>query len=244
MEEADVRTAAVTAMTQLYDSFLPRWKGVVLTAKAELEVDRLTRAASHSSLPWVDIKFRGENPTVHPTYYSDLAKFGIKALGNYMNTTELAKFKYQIDLGGGGGTTWTGTMQKLAMPGLLFHHMTPTKDYIHDWMQPWIHYVPVAEDLHDLREMFDWAEANPQAAKRISENGSELMRHLRTPEGLNELYRQSFVEPVRRVIEAYLPVSVTHPGLSWTDVLTSLEGDSWGMTMRCGGWGRQTCKYG
>ena len=46
-----------------------------------------------------------------------------------MNLEELAHYKYQIDIGGGGGTTWTGTIQKMAMPGLLFHHITPTKDY-------------------------------------------------------------------------------------------------------------------
>ena len=33
MDEVDVRSAAVTAMTQVHDKFLPRWKGVVLTAK-------------------------------------------------------------------------------------------------------------------------------------------------------------------------------------------------------------------
>ncbi len=241
MDEVDVRSAAVTAMTQVYDKFLPRWKGVVLTAKAELDADIMKEDAGHSSLPWVNIKFSGGHPGVDPTFYSELAKLGIEAVGNYMDATELAKYKYQIDLAGGGGTTWTGTMQKLAMPGLLFHHITPTKDYIHDWMQPWIHYIPVAEDLHDLREMYDWAEANPQAAKRISENASDLMRHLNTPEGMDELYQQSFVEPVRRVIEAYQPVSVAHPGLSWSDVLTSLGGDSWVMNYQC--MGNQSCMY-
>jgi hypothetical protein len=244
MEEVDMKTAAVAALTQLYDILLPRWKGVVLTAEAELEAVKMKEDVSHSSLPWVNIKFSGGTTPVFPTYFSDLAKFGIDALGDYMDTTDLAKYKYQIDLGGGGGTTWTGTMQKLAMPGLLFHHLTPTEDYSHDWMQPWIHYIPVAVDLHDLREKFDWAEANPQAAKMISENGSELMRHLSTPEGLDEFYQRSFVEPARRVIEAYLPVSVTHPGLSWKDVLKSLEGDSWVTIWRCRGWGVQSCKRG
>ena len=243
MDEVDVRTAAVTAMTQVYDFFLPRWKGVVLTAKAELEADRMKKDARRSPLPWVDIKFSDDSKAIYPTYYSDLAEFGINALGNYIDTTGLAKYKYQIDLGGGGGTTWTGTMQKLAMPGLLFHHTTPTKDYIHDWMQPWIHYIPVAEDLHDLRKMYDWAEANPHAAKRISENASELMRYLNTPEGMDELYQQSFAEPVRRLIEAYLPVSVTRPGLILADILANLEGDGWVMALRCGYLARRgSCK--
>lgn len=237
MEEEEVKTAAVSAVVQLYDILLPRWKGVVLTVEAEREAERMKEGdVSDTSLPWANIKFSRGTPPIYPTYFSDLAKLGIDALGDYMYTADLSGYKYQIDLGGGGGTTWTGTMQKLSMPGLLFHHLTPTKDYFHDWMQPWIHYVPVAEDLHDLREKFDWAEANPQAAKMISANASEMMRHLGTPEGLDEIYQQAIAEPVRRMIEAYLPVSISHPGLSWKEVLTNLEGDSSVTKWRCSGW--------
>ena len=28
----------------------------------------------------------------------------------------IAKYKYQIDIGGGGGTTWSGLIPKLSMP--------------------------------------------------------------------------------------------------------------------------------
>lgn len=35
------------------------------------------------------------------------------ARGDRMSRPELAKYKYHIDLGGGGGTTWTGTIEKL-----------------------------------------------------------------------------------------------------------------------------------
>lgn len=45
----------------------------------------------------------------------------------------------------------TGTVEKLAMPGLLFHHVSPTKDYIHDRLKPWKHYIPVRPDLKDLK---------------------------------------------------------------------------------------------
>ena len=55
------------------------------------------------------------------------------------------------------------------MPGLLFHHTTVTKDYIHDQMKPYVHYVPVKADLSDLKEKYDWAEANPTAAKLIAD---------------------------------------------------------------------------
>ena len=49
------------------------------------------------------------------------------------------------------GTTWSGTIQKLAMPGLLFHHETEVKDYLFDLIKPYEHYVPVRRDLADLK---------------------------------------------------------------------------------------------
>jgi hypothetical protein len=39
-----------------------------------------------------------------------------------INAWNMSKYKYQINLGGGGGTNWEGTVSKLRMPGILFHH--------------------------------------------------------------------------------------------------------------------------
>ena len=153
-----------------------------------------------------------------------------------MSLTDLAKYKYHIDLGGGGGTTWSGTIEKLAMPGLLFHHLTPTKDYIHDRLRPWKHYVPISSDLLDLKQKFDWAESHPQQSKRIADAGTEFMRHLGTPEGFGRMFQEDFVEPMRRVIEAYQPISSTHPDMtSWKDVLRSMEDCRVIPVMECSG---------
>ncbi|KAL7527423.1 hypothetical protein ACHAXR_001957 [Thalassiosira sp. AJA248-18] len=44
----------------------------------------------------------------------------IQAVGEYMSQETQAKYKYQIDIGGIGGTTWTGTMAKLACQAYKF----------------------------------------------------------------------------------------------------------------------------
>jgi hypothetical protein len=108
-----------------------------------------------------------------------------------MSLPDLARYKYHIDLGGGGGTTWTGTIDKLAMPGLLFHHMTPTKDYFHDLLVPWRHYIPVSEDLSDLKSKYDWAESHPNEAKRIADASTQFMRELGTVEGFGRMKTSS-----------------------------------------------------
>ena len=148
---------------------------------------------------------------------------------------DLAKHKYLIDIGGGGGTTWTGTSSKLPMPGLLFHHITPTKDYFHDRIKPFVHYVPISPDLSDLKEKFDWAETHSDSAKQISDKATDFMRYLGTPEGFGHFFQEDFLEPVRKIIEAYQPISSTHPGKSWRDVLEPPEGSDMVRVLECRG---------
>jgi len=218
----DKMMEATQALRENYELLLPRWKGCVISAEAELEVTKGKR-----DLAWADMKLsrsmhNGIFPfTLGSKKYLTYDEVGI-ATGQFLGSLETAKYKYQIDLGGGGGTTWLGTLAKLSMPGLLFHHITPTKDYIHDRLKPWKHYIPVAPDLRDLREKFDWAEHHPKQAKRIADQSTQLMRHLGTEEGFGEMYQEAFVEPLRRIIEAYQPLSTTHPESSWRDILESL----------------------
>ena len=164
MDAENLRVDAAKSLRAEYATLLPRWKGVALTAEAERQ------ALPHddgniATLPWANIKFAsypshgGTFPTLGSSKYSAWESVGI-AVGERMPLSDLARYKYHIDLGGGGGTTWSGTIDKLAMPGLLFHHLTPTKDYFHDRLIPWKHYVPVSEDLSDLKSKYDWVESH------------------------------------------------------------------------------------
>lgn len=218
------RVTAITALTSIYDKLLPRWKAVTLSAQAELE-------AGKTKLPWANMKFSsylsaGKSSTVGSLRYAPWESVGL-ATGSGMPPSDLAKFKYHIDLGGGGGTTWSGTVEKLAMPGLLFHHVTPTKDYIHDRLVEWKHYVPVSADLKDLKNKFEWAESHPREAKRISDAGTEFMRDLGKPEGFGRMFQEEFVDPLRQVIEAYRPVRSVHPEMEgWKELLQSMGDDA------------------
>mmetsp|Transcript_42616 Transcript_42616/g.89429 ORF Transcript_42616/g.89429 Transcript_42616/m.89429 type:complete len:584 (+) Transcript_42616:84-1835(+) len=236
------RANAIQALNEQYDTLAPRWKAVALTAQAELD-------AGKDELPWANIKLskfsggRGKVPTVGSDAYSQWESVGI-ATGEVMGPQELAHYKYHIDLAGGGGTTWTGTVDKLAMPGLLFHHLSPTKDYIHDRLKPWKHYIPVRPDLRDLKAKFDWAEAHPTQAKIISEAGTAFMRNLGTLEGFGQMYDEVMVEPLRRIIEAYQPISklqLDPEFWSWKDILKANKEEP---VIECTGLssGRFSCK--
>jgi len=223
-----------------YKQMPPRWKGAVLTAQADLEAQGTDR------IPWANMKLsaymnRGKKPTHKAKKYQAWEKNGI-GIGRSIWRSDLAKYKYQIDLGGGGGTTWSGTIEKLAMPGLLFHHMTPTKDYIHDLLTPWKHFIPVMEDLSDLKEKFDWAENHPEEAKSIADAATTFVRHLGKKDGFKKMFEEVFVEPMKRVFEAYQPVSTVHPEMtSWREYMAT--DDRFVQIFECKGIKKRTCHH-
>ncbi|KAL7527229.1 hypothetical protein ACHAXR_001857, partial [Thalassiosira sp. AJA248-18] len=244
--DVSVTKSAINALWEMgEDKLTPRWRGVLITSEAELEARQLAeQSGSTAPLPWANIKFASCNvdgekvPASENKDFQLLQdKFGISAIGQSMNMMEHARYKYHIDLGGGGGTTWTGTIEKLALPGVLFHHVTPSKDWFHDHLQPWVHYIPVATDLSDLREKYDWAEANPKEAQRIAEAGTEFARWMGSQEGFAELYQEHIVAPLGKIIIAYQNPRKLYEGKRALDILKeSTVGKELGVVARCGGW--------
>lgn len=110
-----------------------------------------------------------------------------------------------LDLGGGGGTTWDGTIRKLMLPGLLFHHETPSKDWFYDELKPWVHYIPIDMTLENLHKQFLWAEDNPEEAKMIARQGQEFVKNMRTKEWMDEVYDRYFVRQLGEIVDAYQP---------------------------------------
>mmetsp|Transcript_26263 Transcript_26263/g.44687 ORF Transcript_26263/g.44687 Transcript_26263/m.44687 type:complete len:527 (-) Transcript_26263:49-1629(-) len=217
----DQHEAATAMLKQHFSKLLPRWQGAVLTAESEIEARRT------NTLPKLNMKF-----PIGKLKDAKWAEAGFPGIGERMDKSELATYKYHIDIGGGGGTTWTGTMDKLKMPGLLFHHKTVAKDYIHDDIQPWVHYVPVEADLSDLMEKLEWAESHQAEAREIAENATRLMNKLSEPEGFEELFVQHMIKPLVKVIEAYQPMNLRND-VAWSRAFQSLGGDQWTPLIEC-----------
>ena len=123
------------------------------------------------------------------------------------------------------GTSWRGTITKLGFPGLLFHHQTRSKDWYFDDLKPWVHYVPVAWHLADLREKFDWAEKNQEKAKQIADNASKFYDYMMSEKYMQRVYRELFVDYLGKVLEAFVPST-----RSWDDAKRKYEQD--GFTLR------------
>jgi hypothetical protein len=165
----------------------PRWRAVALSMENDT---------------WIDAKFSGG---VRGQYHEPFLRDGL-----HIGTREtcppstMSHYKYQLDLGGGGGTSWRGTISKLGMPGLLFHHETPTVDWFYQDMKRWIHYVPVHWSLADLYDKFVWAQDHPSVAKLIAEAASELFSYLMGDQYMKKIYNELFVEYLGELLDAHV----------------------------------------
>lgn len=183
-----------------FNQMTPRWKAVSLSLKASLD----------GELPWIDAKFlKSDAPSMYSKLGIDsfIESFDTRNIPirttESMDEDEMGKYKYQIDIGGGSGTTWSGTLRKLAMPGLLLHHTSPTKDFFHNEIRPWVHYVPLNLDLSDLREKYDWAESHPVEAEKIAKAGQDYVSQMRTENWIQATYEKYFVHRLGQIISAY-----------------------------------------
>jgi hypothetical protein len=150
-----------------------------------------------------DIKFSDSNPRA-PASNCVGDRVPIFAQpGDVWDACQFEKFKYLVDIGGGGGTSWKSTFRFLAMPGVLFHHETMMRDSFYDDIKPWVHYIPLQEDMSDLHEKYLWAESHPEEAYKISKQATQFVKDFITPEGLIAHARTHFVPEMKSYIEGY-----------------------------------------
>jgi hypothetical protein len=223
---------AMDVLRKHMDELTPQYKGVVYTADAEREARETPQAGK---LPWANIKF--SNHAKDSEMYLQFRRAGIPVTREYMDNKDLAKFRYQIDLGGGNAA---GTLEKLAMPGALLHHVTSTKEYYFNRMKPYEHYIPVAPDLSDLWGKYVWAESeSPVRAKKISEQASKLAASFGTPAGFENIFEEYMRQPLQRVLEAYEP-SMYKP---WRTIVNDhTEGSLMKPIIRCTASGPYHCQ--
>lgn len=198
---------------QNWNDIGPRWRGVALSLQAEIERPK-------DNVVWLDSKFAGDMPGMSEKTLQHFQEIGVHVKAESMDPVEMATHRYQIDYGGGGGTTWSGTLSKLAMPGVLFHHETPTMDWFHYDMEPWKHYIPINWDLTDLRAKYDWSQANLDKVQRISKEASKLSNYLLSKRFMKKTFQDLFVSYLGKVVKAYKQ----QPGMeTWDDCKQQYE---------------------
>ena len=89
--------------------------------------------------------------------------------------SQQARYRYILSLSGGGAWTFY-RMYAFLTGSLIFCQDGPQKLWYYDYFKPMIHFVPVKEDLSDLKEKLMWARKNPEEAARIARSSRTLAK--------------------------------------------------------------------
>jgi hypothetical protein len=99
-------------------------------------------------------------------------------------------YKYLISTDGvGAGWRRLPTILACGSVVLMQHRW---RQFFYPGLKPWVHYVPVNDDMSDLVERHSWMTAHPAEAARIAANGLSFAAHILTPAALDE-YVQDIV---------------------------------------------------
>jgi hypothetical protein len=99
-------------------------------------------------------------------------------VGELRNHAQRQHYKYTLDVGGHGGTSWLGTLTAMSTASLVFRVDSPMADFYDAELKPWVHYVPVASDLSNLPERYLWAQNNQANAREIAAAGAVYARDM------------------------------------------------------------------
>ncbi|XP_072240131.1 protein O-glucosyltransferase 1 [Leuresthes tenuis] len=63
---------------------------------------------------------------------------------------------------------------------LVFHVGDEWQEFFYPQLKPWVHYIPVKQDLSDVRELLQFVKENDAVAQQIATRGKEfILEHLR-----------------------------------------------------------------
>jgi hypothetical protein len=102
---------------------------------------------------------------------------GVLIYGDRLNFEQMLKFKAIIMLEGNdvsSGFKWAMYSNSVVMT------QVPTKSSwaMEDVLEPWVHYIPLNQDLADVEEKMQWVIDNDEKARMIAKRGSLWIRDL------------------------------------------------------------------
>ena len=93
----------------------------------------------------------------------------------WINRKDMINYKYILDIDG-NASTWDATAWKLNSGSVILKSESAWFQWFYGEYQPWMHYVPVAEDFSDIQEKFNWCESNQDACQAMVQRCKALFQ--------------------------------------------------------------------
>ena len=100
---------------------------------------------------------------------------------NFVSLVDHCKYSFLIDLQGIG---YSGRVKLLLFSGrCLFLQEREFEEWFYQYLVPYVHFIPLRNDLSDLEEKYNWAVNNPNEADKIAINAQRLAADILTRKG-------------------------------------------------------------
>ncbi len=138
--------------------------------------------------PWVDISTKKE-----------IEDRGF--LGNSATIEEHLAYKYQITVDG-NVATWERFYWQLFSNSVIFKQNSDDIEFYYDELKPWIHYIPVNNDMSDLVEKIFFAQSANNMCQEISQNANKFAN--------DHLKREDLIAYIYHMINEYSKLQKFH----------------------------------
>lgn len=91
----------------------------------------------------------------------------------FVSLVDHCKYSFLIDLQGIG---YSGRVKPLLFSGrCLFLQEREFEELFYQYLAPYIHFIPLRNDLSGLKEKYNWAVSNPNVEDKIARNAQRLV---------------------------------------------------------------------
>lgn len=91
---------------------------------------------------------------------------------DFLDFSQFVNYKFVVDIDG-NANAWN-LVQRLRLGACLLKVTSKWRQWISDRLEPWVHYVPIAEDLSDFEQQADWCLTHDDQARQIAANAREF----------------------------------------------------------------------
>jgi hypothetical protein len=88
---------------------------------------------------------------------------------------EMISYKYILNIDG-NASTWDATAWKMNSGSVIFKVDGPWIQWFYSEYLPYVHYIPIKDDMSDLQEKYMWCEEHPEECEKIVENSKKLFQ--------------------------------------------------------------------
>ncbi len=133
------------------------------------DIPRLKFMALAQKYDFIDAGITSYNTNLNPDFSKKLLqKF---QLSSVVSPVDSLAYKYLIDIDG-HSCSYSRMVWILHSNSVLLKHQSDKIQWYYAQLQPYVHYIPVANDFSDLDKQYEWMNAHPQKIQDIIANAN------------------------------------------------------------------------